>query len=438
MTERIDEPCTLDLYGLEVPVAGIHLRTGDHYTGMTFPTTAGQSPLHFFSNGVIQSQPALFRELARCGFQLPKKSAREAFFNTVTAAVPERICYLTPLRGWHGDLLVGSSGNIGKASSAEIVYFPDKELAPEDSVRGSLKGWKKHVARPCAASTLAVALTCIALMPILMSFAGVKSCAVSVSGLSHFARATLMRVAASVYRGPLHAVDTVTRASGGWEGLLSLRQDGLVALDVAALGRTGKQIAPTLKRLFTLRPMGVSFSCFQQSDVVRLPDEFRFVGLIMGDVTPGLAAITEEDRRTLGQEARLLELPVSFSGMELVDRLEEIGRPQTEDAATDLLEEVYHASGEDFGTPSIAFKDFIAKDPAWARSEVARLGEVFLTKAKVPERGWENRVGRVFALGFAAGSLAREAKVLPSSWSDKLIGQSLRDAYRATCSGLES
>jgi ABC transporter transmembrane region len=156
---------------------------------------------------------------------------------------------------------------------------------------------------------------------------------------------------------------------------------------------------------------------------------YRFLGLSTGEKSASSIASSVGETRMAGEEARFLDLPVPTGATGVFDRLAEMGKEETAASAAEIADALNRASGEHFGTAAPAFIEYVSGDLKRAESETARLVEQFMVKLEIPGDGWERRIARKFALGYAAGILAIEAGILP--WSKILVTKSAAKAYRS-------
>ncbi len=419
-----------------IPRIGRHLRDGAFCKFLYFQTPAGMSGPHVIPNEVIADGRQIRKYLARNGMRMPPdKAEKAALIEAIQQYEPPETCILTDGTGWLDKSYVQPHATYGPEDADDIVYVGDKRPSNEPTA-GTLEEWKEQVADVLQASTLGVFLLCAALAPILIKFVRLENGMFHVSGKSGVGKTTLLRAAGSVGPGGPRSVASWDMTPMALQERLSHNSDALVVIDEFSATSSDKRTqAKTMSDVAYAVVSGIPRRRSKHFKRSIDDDElFRVLALSTGEKSAAEIAEAIGEKRLMGQEARILDLPVDGCPTGIFDRLEEAGYNNTRAQAAELADHLNEVTACLYGTASETFIRYVVDHPEHVEQEVARLVARFNRKVKVPATGWERRISSKFGLAYAAARLAIEADVLP--WSTSLVRDCCVSSYRLARSQL--
>ncbi|WP_083909718.1 DUF927 domain-containing protein [Methylocystis rosea] len=375
-----------------------------------FPDGEGGESRHEIPNSYTVSQ--MYRELR--GFttalpELPRTAIQ--FIERVIASAPAGFCVKAAKPGW-------------KWRSADSEHSPSVFVTPHFTIPksapfrwsarsssglgrmcGTLEAWQDEVASFAKHSNyLTFGLCCAAAAP-LARFANLPELAVfNLVGESSVGKTTVARAAMSAIASPdsIRGWDLKNRAL---EEAAAQHNDLLFVLNGAEKAPV-RERALLIERIIHMLPEGTSTA---RSSVVQdsLPDE-RWSTIVLSTSNSKGAEMVPSSRGWDAQDAvRFIDIPVpSIGGGGIFDRL-------AKDSVNESSEYVNKLERNLLG----AYGSFL---PAWInylleKDRTVRLrywSRFYLDRAQASP-GIEERVARKFALIYAAGKIAVEAKLLP-------------------------
>lgn len=414
-------PDILAEQGVIVPRMGRHSHDGTYFKFIFFPTPAGLSEEHIIPNELISDTRQLHVYLVRHGMRMPAdKTEKAKLIDAIQQYEPPELCTLTSRTGWHDCSYVQPHATYSPEGADDIVYVGDQGSLIKPT-SGTLEEWQDEIAQPLTASTFGVLLVCIALAPILIKFVKLENGMFHISGKSGVGKTTFLRVAASVWLGGQRSVASWDITPIAFQEFMARKNDSIGLFDefssTSADKRTQSKIMYDVAYMVGSGIPRRRSKHFKGSaaDV----ETYRVLALSTGEKSAAEIAEAAGEKRLMGEEARILDLPILDCATGIFDRLSEAGYDNARSEATKLADHLNEATGRYYGTASKAFIRYVVGHLEHVEQEVPRLVELFNHKLKVPATGWERRISSKFGLAYAAGRLAIEAGVLP--YSEKLI-----------------
>jgi len=348
--------------------------------------------------------------------------ARSLLTQYIQTRRPSEHARCTDRIGWHSHAFVLPHETLGDAGE-RIVFQTDGAAENTLRQRGTLDGWREHVARHCVGnSRLVFAVSCAFAGPILRH-AGMDSGGFHLRGDSSNGKTTALRVGASVYGGASfvqrwRATDNALEAIAAQHSDLLLILDELAQVDPKVAGECAYMLANETSKARSTR-----------TGQARPRLTWRLLFLSAGEV--GLAAHMAQvgKRVRAGQDLRMAEVPADAgAGLGIFEEL------NGHENAAALAHHLSKACEWQHGTAGHAFLQWAVSHADVLRDRttaaIDRLAGLW-----VPEgaSGQVGRVARRFALVAAAGELATEAGI--TGWPE---GEATGAARRCFNSWLES
>jgi putative DNA primase/helicase len=339
-----------------------------------------------------------------------------------TADTPRR-ARITGRTGWHdsgpaGGVFVLPELAIG-GGEEEWLFEAETPAANTFTRRGSLKGWREHVAGLCVGNSRLVFSVSLAFASPLLWLLGGESGGFHLRSASSDGKTTALRVAASVCGG----ADYMQRwraTDNGLEGLAILHCDApflldeLAQIDPRAAGEAAYMLAN-----------GSGKTRAGRTGAARERSSWRLLFLSAGEI--GLAEHMGEAGKTpkAGQELRLAEIPADAgAGLGLFENLH--GHPGGNEFSKALAD----AIRQHHGTAFPAWLERLAKEQADIPDTIKAGIRAFEARQLTDQSGGQaRRVAYRFALVGAAGELATAWGL--TGWPDGEAMQAAATCFRA-------
>ena len=346
-------------------------------------------------------------------FGVPGTRSKLSSFLLTVSHTRHIVC--VPRVGWYGTAYVLPDAVYGMKRGEDIV-LQSAFHADLYGMAGTLDGWKEAAALAVGNSRLIFAL-CLAFAGPLLRLTDTEGGGFSLEGASSSGKTTALHLTASVWGGPAH-VRTWRATDNGLEGVAALHNDGLLILD--EIGQVGGKV---LAEAAYMLANGSGKTRAGKESALRRSLTWRLLFLSSGEV--GLAEKLNESglRSRAGQEVRLVGVPVASGDVTNLHGLPDAA------ALSDRLKTIAAAH---YGHAGRAFLDWLTRDVEASRREALALVERWtasLLTACPDADGQVKRVARRFALGAAAGILARDrAGVLPEEMD---VGMAVTACFRS-------
>jgi hypothetical protein len=416
---RIADPIQVTAFGTSEPGTMRELA----YTAVRFVDREDKWKSKIAPSSMLVSQPGEFVALlAGRGYQWPPtQPLRHKIIGELSIVKPARRIRVTPVPGCHGDsyVLPGESYTPKGPDREhfELCYNPTVRLG-EFRRSGTLKKWKKRIAKACIHSSRArLAVATVFAAPNLQTL-NINSFGINFSGPTSGGKTLCIRLAGSA--PGLNSGDGPTTWDGsaaGFEQRALGHRDGVVLFDdMSHLDR------PDLAKLVTFRLAGnrPKTKAGQYVSANNLIDlDWRVIALstsespIWQDMTkPGRGRVRGEEVRMINVRACVSDQGDIFDGP---DADEQVG--STLEERLDFVEKLERFTQDYQGE---AFRTYLAKRFADKRAEATLKSYMtqFLDAAALPEQSrWLGRIRRFFAAVYASAAQAIDYGVLP--WSKK-------------------
>lgn len=350
--------------------------------------------------------------LLAMGVTIPHKQ-RQALMDYLMHSTPKRHAMAATRTGWHGpELFVMPRRVIG---GGDVVFQSTQAGGHEYSTGGELAAWQAEVAARCLGNPTLILAVCAALAGPLLAPLDADGGGFHLLGDSSSGKTIALLVAASVWGKPRDFLRTWNATSTGLEGVATLRNDTLLALD-----EIGEAKAQDVGGIIYALGNGTGRQRGKVSGLPQQVQKWRVVVLSSGELTMGKHMESAGMRSKAGQELRLLDVPAyrrfgafdELHGLALPhDAASEEGRKGAGRAFADLLRRTTAQHYGHLGPAFVAQLVQAAADEAHA----AQLEDAYAaTRQHFPTgTGQEARAAARFAVAALAGELATSAGLLP-------------------------
>lgn len=362
-------------------------------------------------------------KLAEIGIVLPPGKARTDFFASISAIEKYDAVHVVDQTGWHGRVIALGDGAQVIPSGQEPLPSMMKTEPRAWTTQGSLKAWKKKVAKPLTGQRVPMFVIALAFAPAIIRFLPAwTNPGFELVGTRGTGKSTALKLASSVYGGigdgdGRRYWSTWNTTVAGMETLLDGHTNCLLPLDelnafsggaTAAAKRKAYsdvlfQLADGINRTRYGDRRGRQHSlCYLSTSNTSLIQELRGGDVeVIGACSDRLLTISADAGAGLG----IFDfVPAGFTGTkDLIDHLNVAASENHGTAIRPYLQQLVDEADED---P----EGLTAKLTGWSQDFMGRAG---LSTAS----GSEIRTASLFALVYAAGRLAQTYGVLPKSWN---------------------
>lgn len=350
--------------------------------------------------------------LLNLGATIPHKQ-RQALMDYLMNSTPQRHAMAATRTGWHGDgLFVMPRQVIG---GGDVVFQSTEAGAHEYARGGELAAWQAEVAARCVGNPVLILAVCAALAGPLLALLDMDGGGFHLLGDSSSGKSIALLVASSVWGKPREFLRTWNATSTGLEGVATLRNDTLLALD-----EIGEAKPQDVGGIIYALGNGTGRQRGKVSGLPQRVQRWRVVVLSSGEMTMGKHMESAGMRSKAGQELRLLDVPAyrrhgaydELHGLAIPhDAASEEGRKGAGRAFADLLR---RTTAEHFGHLGPVFVAELVKQ-AQQPDSAAQLADAFaaMRDAFPANSGQEARAAARFAVAALAGELASGAGLLP-------------------------
>jgi hypothetical protein len=327
---------------------------------------------------------------------------------------------VTSVPGWHASAYCRGDRWIAK-TPPNCFFQPCATSVKMGAflVRGSLKSWKKHVARYARWSTRMRLFISLPFAATILKLIGARGFGVVAVGRSSIGKTLLLQMAASVTGliGP-SGVTSLSSSIPDVEEMVLGHRDGFLPLDeVGHIFGDSKKADEFLKAL--------SFQAGSARGRGRAAAYERAVGAVKADTKVivglsseiSLAAIARRAGRSRmgGEEVRLLEPAAISEGADDIFDLAYGAKPvgSTVEDRRAVVENIERACIANQGVAHVVFLERLVEDTAAADKAQAYVAEFMKAAADILRDRSAGRVGKEIASAYAGARLAIEYGVLP-------------------------
>jgi putative DNA primase/helicase len=332
-------------------------------------------------------------------------------------------------QGWHENQFVFAGEQVRLADRVLTFEPAYPEHARNFGKGGTLPDWKVGVANHGYHSTRLTLSISLGLAAALLKFSDVESGGIHLTGESGVGKTTCLLAAASVggkaVRNSLFSWDT-TRT--GLEELAAAYNDNLLGLDeIERAPDTAGRAKELRDAAFKLAGgTGRIRSALYGAKTGKQPITWRLFFISTGETSLNEVARIDSMNRLRGEQVRAIDLPA-----EVHDKFgifESLPAEYNTDSRK-LAEDIEAACRQNYGMALREFVKCVARDSATISSDIEALMQMFFTGARVPEKGWEHRFAKRFALAYAAAKLAIKYNIVP--WDAKMVARAIKACYLA-------
>lgn len=352
---------------------------------------------------------AVRAELAGAGMLILSTSGQsDRFIRFLRAVTHSGRLTLAERTGWTDSSRFVLPHAVIAPPGAEPVHFDGAASALHYREKGSLDGWKRHLAALAPGNSLLAFALSLAFVGPIMRWLDMEGGGFHFRGASSTGKTSLAMAAGSVWGGggSLGFASSWRATGNALEGVAHGHTDTVLVLDELAL----VDPAEAGSAAYALAS-GQGKARAQQSGALRRRAEWRVMVCSTGEI--GLAdhmrAAKRGERIMAGQELRLLDLPADAgAGFGAWEALHNMASPA---AFSDAIKAVCAAH---YGHAGPAYVRGLVADPAHWEAEAKRLAKAFVEKAKQEgDSGQVHRGALRFAAVAAAGEMAAALGVVP-------------------------
>lgn len=313
---------------------------------------------------------------------------------------------------------------IGEYTGCPPFPAPDsKAFIGDETSRGTLEQWQKHVAEPALHSECMVLALCSALAGYCIYFTNIGSGGFHFYGQSSGGKSTTLLVAASL-RGNAGTVSSWKQTEAGFEETAEARNHGLLILDELKLLDKNPEEAAR-KAMGTCYMLGDGRGKKRWTGCQKSPASWHLVILSAGERSLGQHASDGGLARMKGEEVRLVDVPVDDDQEHGVVHSFSEGMNSGK-----FIEFIQNQCGQYYGTAGPEFvRRLLRKGESKIRDKLEYLIDKFLVHHEMDncDDGVQRRIALRFALAYASGIMAVNLKILPYTRGD--IMKAVSDCY---------
>lgn len=323
--------------------------------------------------------------------------------------------------------LSGSGKVFGEYEGCAPMPYPDANtFTCEESQKGTLKQWQKHVASVAIHSPYAMLALCSAMAGYCIYFTDFESGGFHFYGDSSKGKSTVLLIAASVYGNDSFVCDwNITETA--FEELAESRNHGMLILDeLILLDKNAKEAAQKARKLIYILGSGGGKQRsvnFQQHKSL-----WQLTAISNGENGLAQHAADGDMPRKKGEMARFVDVPVDCGN--------ELGIFLTvpdNAAPSDYAERIKASCQRYHGTAGPALvTTLLKKSSGFLADKIDEYVQMFLKQHNIEGlNGLEKRIAKRFALAYASGAIAVKCKILPFKLQEVMEGISY--CYMQAC-----
>jgi putative DNA primase/helicase len=350
--------------------------------------------------------------LLSMGVRIPHKQ-RQALMDYLMGSGPERQAIAATRTGWHGpELFVMPHRIIG---GSDVVFQSTEAGGHEYAQGGTLSGWKADVAARCVGNPVLILSVCAALAGPLLARLDIDGGGFHLLGDSSSGKTIALAGAASVWGKPNDFKRTWNATGNGLEGVATLRNDTLLALD-----EIGEAKPQDVGNIIYALANGTGKQRGKVNGLPRPVQKWRVMVLSTGEMTMSKHMESGGIHSKAGHELRLLDVP-TYRSYGVFDELHglALGHDATnanerKGAGRAFADDIKQASGRHYGHAGPAFVLVLVEsysDEAQASELQTAFAE--MRQAFPASTGQEDRAAARFAVVALAGEIAIDTGLLP-------------------------
>lgn len=309
---------------------------------------------------------------------------------------PEVTARCVKRTGWHGAVFVLPRETFGDTEAEPVLFQAASLEGVALGKAGTLEGWQRHVAAPCANNSRLVLAICAGFAGPCLGLLSLEGGGFHLRGGSSCGKTTALAVAASLF-GPPDYMRTWRHTAVALEGASAMHSDLLLVLD--EIGELEPKHAGQVAYMLA---NGQGRARGARDGSPRAVATWRIMLLSSGEVALSDLVTESGGKVRAGQEVRVIDLPADAgAGLGIFDQVLE----GVESGA--FADSIKAAAATHYGHALPAFLTALTANPAKAREVLRAMREgIALELAGDDAVGQVRRVAQRFALVAAAGELA--------------------------------
>ncbi|TWJ13667.1 DUF927 domain-containing protein [Geobacter argillaceus] len=346
-------------------------------------------------------------------FVLPDPTSLNRLIAYINNAIPEkdRRIRCTDKYGWHENVFVMPGHHIGTGEE-EFLYQSSSAKLQAYSVKGTLDGWREHVALPCRGNSRLIFSVSMAFAAPLLNIAEIENGGFHLYGNSSIGKSTSLYLAASVIGNPDATIQKWNATINAMEATAKHYNDALLPMD--EIGQSDpKQIGDTTYMLGN----GSGKARADSRGEARKRASFRNLFLSNGEKTLSdhMGEIGKKVR--VGQEVRLVDLPADpGAGLGLFETLHGF------ESGAKFADQLKRNTSEYHGTPFVAFIEAMVRRKDSLANEIHEYISRFCKGVILGDAsGQVQRVATRFALIAFGGLMATQEGI--TGWEEADAGE---------------
>lgn len=350
--------------------------------------------------------------LLSMGVRIPHKQ-RQALMDYLMGSEPDRKAIAATRTGWHGPELFVMPGRM--IGGGDVVFQSTEAGGHEYAQDGSLSDWQTEVAARCVGNPVLILSVCAALAGPLLALLDMDGGGFHLLGDSSSGKSIALAVAASVWGKPRDYLRTWNATSTGLEGMATLRNDTLLALD--EIGEAKPQDVGNI--IYAL----ANGTGKQRGKITGLPrpvQKWCVMVLSTGEMTISKHMEGAGMQSKAGQELRLLDVP-TYRRYGAYDELHGLALEhdatnanERKGAGRAFADGIKQASGRHYGHAGPAFVEMLVERYSGdAQASELRAAFAEMRQAFPASTGQEDRAAARFAVVAITGEMAIDAGLLP-------------------------
>ena len=361
----------------------------------------------------------LRKKLLNIGVQLSYgKTARSHLIHYITHQKPSKTIRTVDRLGYTGKSYVLPEQVFSCGEQEDVVLY-QPSLYKHFQSKGTLIEWQENVARYSQGNSLLLLALCAAFCPPLLYLSGDENFGFHIVGPSSIGKTITLDVAGSVWGGGgINGYKTRWRSTvNGLEAIAARHNDTLLTLD--ELSEVSPKSAAAAAYMLA---NGCGKQRAQVDGTAKEAFEWRLCFLSAGEIDLATHLDSDGQRIRAGQEVRMANIDADQGkGLGIFEELHEFDSSALLADHLRLQVACYH------GTAIRAFIQALLESPQ-ASQAIKNYREAFISSHKLGQAGGQkHRILKRFALLYAAGVLASDFKILPSSKPE--IHQSLTKLF---------
>lgn len=354
------------------------------------------------------------KALLRMGLQLHSTN-RRLLLNYLEHKLPKDAVLCTDRGGWTNTANAFVLGNRSVGPNAQNVVFQSHTpVADPFATNGTIDGWQTRVARPAEPNIILNIAICAAFAGPILEITHNTGAGIHLFGPSSIGKTTAYKCNCSVWGLSTEFGRTWRATSNGLEGIASILNDNVMALDEAS------ECEPhEVDKIVYMLANGTGKARANRIGDARPSKRWRVFILSTGEDSIRAILANGKRRAKAGQAVRLLDIPAARTHG-IFDTTFGFG------GGRQFADHIKDACNQHYGTAGVHFLEHLTKTP---RTTVQARFAAIQNDARFQDSDLQaGRAGGVFALLATAGELASEFGV--TGWSKGSATKAAASAFQ--------